>query len=161
VRGVEGDVDAALDALVARSTALGVGFRIDAAQRERAALVLDARGARRVEQRARDGDHLASEEALLELPRDAADAQRSTSAHATAGPQRQRVVELALGRGARLGTLALEGLERALAQQAAVGRAVVVAVEPREQADLHVVERAHGAEVVEALLAQRAPEALH
>src|SRR5690606_3172138 len=123
--------------------------------------VLEPRRALGVEERAGDGDHLAREEALLELPLDAADAQRSVAADATACAERQRVVELALGRGAWLRSLALEGLERALAHEAAVRRAVVVAVEPREQAHLHVVERAVLAEVIEALLAQRAPEALH
>ena len=34
-------------------------------------------------------------------------------------------------------------------------------IEPGEQTDLHVVQRARDAEVVEALLAERAPEALH
>src|SRR5690606_17231283 len=158
---IEGHVDAALDALVVRSAALGVGLGVDAPQRERAPLVLDPRRALGVEERAGDGDHLAREEALLELPLDAADAQRSVAADATACAAVRRAVELALGRGAWLRSPALDALARALAHAAAVRRAVVGAAEPREQAPLHVVERAVLAEVIEALLAQRAPEALH
>ncbi len=47
------------------------------------------------------------------------------------------------------------------AQEAGVGRAVVVLVEECVQADVDLVQRGHGAQLVEAALAQGAPEALH
>src|SRR5581483_1992443 len=80
-------------------------------------------------------------------------------ADAAPDAHRERGGELGLVDGAQ--GRARPHVGRGLAEQAAVRCLVVVRVEEREQPGLHVVQLGHRAEVVEAALAQRAPEPLH
>jgi hypothetical protein len=89
----------------------------------------------------------------------AVDVERAVLADPATGVRGERGRELVLvdRTGDGLGPL----LRRRAAEQPAMGHTVVMLAEERQEAGLHVVQRRHRAEVVEAALAQRAPEPLH
>ena len=106
-----------------------------------------------------DGDDPAGEEALVELPDATVEIDGAVLANSAAvvdgerSSQRRFVDGAALCAGPRVG--------RRLAEQPAVGRAVIVLIDEGVESDLDVVQRGHAAEMVEAAGAQRAPEPFH
>ena len=114
----------------------------------------------RLEPRARGGHLLSGEETGVGLPVDAADRQRAVAADSARRADGKRVAQRFVGD--RLARRAFSvDVGGAASDQAAVRRAVVVLVEEREQADLHIVQGAAGADVIQAAASQGAPEALH
>jgi hypothetical protein len=105
-----------------------------------------------------DGDDATGEEALVELPDTTVEVDGAVLADATAAMDGERRGErwLVDGAAARAGPR----LHWGLAEQPTVRRMVVMLVEKRAEADLHVVQRGESTEVVEAAGAQRAPEPL-
>lgn len=105
-----------------------------------------------------EGDHVAGEEALVELPGAAGDVDGAVLAHAAAevlqegGGERGLIESAAAGSGPRF--------RGWLADKPAMRGAVIVVGDEGIEAHLDVVERGQAPEVVEATGAQRAPEAL-
>jgi hypothetical protein len=108
-------------------------------------------------------DHVSGQEAAGELPGIVVDAERGVPAHAAALVDGERRAQGGLVQGidGPIGRALAPHLPGRAIQEARMGRAVVVLVEEGVQTDIDLVQRGHGAELVEAALAQRAPEALH
>src|SRR5215510_11709702 len=117
---------------LAMAPSLAGGDRVDGAEHVAVAVVLDdgRGGAGLVD---RDGDDGAGEEALVELPRRAVDVERAVLADPAAGARGERGRELVLidRTGDGLGPL----LRGRPAEQPAVGCAVIMLVEERQEAD--------------------------
>src|SRR5690606_23391601 len=93
-----------------------------------AALVLDPGGLARLDEAARDGDELASEEVEIGFPVGAIHWQRAVAPHAAARMNGQRLAQFLLVEAVdRPGRSFVDAL-RALAEQPAMRRAVVVLV---------------------------------
>jgi len=111
--------------------------------------VLDPRGYIDVGQASSDGDDTAGEEALVELPEYAVDADGGVTTDAPAlvhgqGCTQARLVEVVDGVGS-----ALPDRVWCATEKASVGRLVVVLVQEGPQPDVYVVKRCERAHVVE------------
>src|SRR5690606_32097541 len=122
---------------------------------------LDPRVARGVEERATDDDDASGEEARARLEGRAADLERAVAADSAPPMDRERSAERGVIDLLVVTRRGLVDLAGALAHQRGVRRDVVVLREEGEQAHLYVVQASGRAEVIEASLAQRTPEALH
>src|SRR6185437_7202622 len=138
-----------------------VALRIDGVEHQALALVLDPRRLTGRDEAASDGDDLAGEVALIELPEDAVDRDDVVARDAAPGALGERDAERLLVESALAGGTGGVHLHRALAHQARVGRGVIALVEEGAERGVDVPERGDGAEVIEASLSQRAPESLH
>src|SRR5690606_947746 len=161
-RRVKGDIDAALRPVGRGPVLLAprVLFGVHPAEPVALSLVLDPRVARGVEERATDDDDASGEEARARLEGRAADLERAVAADSAPPMDRERSAERGVIDLLVVTRRGLVDLAGALAHQRGVRRDVVVLREEGEQAHLYVVQASGRAEVIEASLAQRTPEAL-
>jgi hypothetical protein len=140
---------------------LTIGFGIDRVQQVDAPLMLEPRRLARVNHAAQDGDYLASEEVQIGFPVGAVHGQGAVATHAPTRLDGESFSEHGFVEG-------VDGLRRFLvdggrcfAEQAAVGRAVIVLVDESPEPDIEVMQGAERAYEIEATFAQCAPETLH
>src|ERR1700677_518158 len=137
---------------------LGVGRRVDDAERRRLAVQLEDRR-RALEEAGGDGDDLSGEVAEGHLVQGAAEAQRRVAADAAPGPDGEGALELILV-DAHLLALGEDGGGSA-PEDAGVRRILVEARKPGAELLLDVGEGGDLSDVVEGLLTHPPPEALH
>ena len=143
-----------------RAAGLTVGLRIDDIKQVDVAFVLDPRPKRPLDRHVRHRHHLPRKESRRHLPLDPLQPERTISTDATSDSHGHRVAQLRLVEHVRSsrGLGASPDFARRSAEQTGVGRDVIVLVHERQQPHLDIVQRADAAEVIEATLAQRAPD---
>ena len=142
-----------------RARAAAVVNCIDETQADAPAVDFDVRLAS-VEEAARDGDDLPGEVAVRNLVLFSVDAEGAVFAHAPLGADEEGIAERGRVDEGFLIVLGVHGGGRA-AEDAGVWTDLVEAGEPVAELLLHFVKGAYLTDVIERLLAKRAPEALH
>lgn len=123
-----------------------------------APLVLDPRRLARIDEAAGDGDELAGKEVQISFPIGTVHRQGAVAPHAAARVNGQRLAQLLLVEAVDGPGRGFVHALRALAEQPAMRRAVVVLIDEGPEPHVEIMQRAERARVIETPLAQRPPK---